>query len=423
MTSERHDAEPSPFPDPSITERFKAAAEHLEEQHPLLTAEAQAAMLAWVRETAAQLSPAPEPTTGTPPTAFAAPYRQESPAAVSAGEQGGLAILARRRRATAFAQALEEQPDRDPAAEPSGGPTGDPPAAPDRAERTEQGELSALATGLAALPKPELDPEVKVVQRAQLVAAMEAMLAEGTLGGAAGASVPEQRSSRAKGAHRAGPLGRLRPRSRLARGLVAGGLSVGVAAGAFGGVAAASSDALPGDSLYGLKRGIEDFKLDYLSDSDDQRGQTYLDQASTRLMEVHGLLVRQNGEAADARSTTELRVAVTGLRDDTSEGVRLLLIAPGDSSREEDAQVATEALATFAQEHRRTWTVALAQLPPALSDVSREVTALFDTIDRNVVVARTPRPPAPGPSPAHLPGRPAMSEEPGRTPPERGFSA
>ncbi|MFE1343592.1 hypothetical protein ACFW57_03245, partial [Streptomyces sp. NPDC058757] len=130
------------------------------------------------------------------------------------------------RRANAFAQALEDRtPD---------GEAADRPDAP--ADTGDQGRLLALASGLGDLPKPELDPEVKVVQRAQLVAAMEAMFAQGTA--AAGPTVPEQRSTR--GAHRASPLRKLRPRSRWTKGLAAGGLTVGVAAGAFGGVAAAS---------------------------------------------------------------------------------------------------------------------------------------------------------------------------------------
>ena len=190
-----------------------------------------------------------------------------------------IANVSAHRRANAFAQALEDESDRGTAAQEAEGPAPDPAAA----EQTGSGRMLALAECLGELPKPELDPEVKVVQRAQLVAAMEAMLREGTMGEPA---VPEQRSHRAKGTHRASGLGKLRPRSRLTKGLAAGGLSVGVAAGAFGGVAAASSDALPGDSLYGLKRGIEDFKLNYLSDGDDERGVAYLDQASTRLNEA-----------------------------------------------------------------------------------------------------------------------------------------
>ncbi|MFF7977511.1 DUF5667 domain-containing protein [Streptomyces sp. NPDC007901] len=303
-----------------------------------------------------------------------------------------IANVSAHRRANAFAQALEEQPDRDPATERSEVPAGDPPAAADRAERTEPGELLALATGLAALPKPELDPEVKVVQRAQLVAAMEAMLAEGTLGGAADTSVPGQRSGRARGAHRASPLGKLRPRSRLTKGLAAGGLSVGVAAGAFGGVAAASSDALPGDSLYGLKRGIEDFKLNYLSDGDDQRGQTYLDQASTRLMEARRLMERGRGGHLDHESIGEIRRTLSGMQQDVTEGHRLLHEA---YERDPNSLGPIQALSTFAQSHREAWGALRDKLPVQLGDVSQQVSSVFDAIDQEVgpLQSLLPQPP------------------------------
>ncbi|BFO14184.1 hypothetical protein SHKM778_05720 [Streptomyces sp. KM77-8] len=208
-----------------------------------------------------------------------------------------IANVSAHRRANAFAQALEEQSDRGSAAEQSE----EPAPAPAGALQTERAQLLALTSDLGALPKPELDPEVKVVQRAQLVAAFEAMLQEGTAaGGATDQAVPEQRSRR--GAHRATPLGRLRPRSRLAKGLTAGGLTLGVAAGALGGVAAASSDALPGDSLYGLKRGIEDVKLG-LADGNDERGRVYLDHASTRLGEARRLMERdRSGPSTTSRS-------------------------------------------------------------------------------------------------------------------------
>ena len=129
-----------------------------------------------------------------------------------------IANVSAHRRANAFAQALEDS-DRGTAAEQ---PEGSPPA-PAAADRTEQDTLLSLTADLAELPKPQLDPEVKVVQRAQLVAAMEAMLQGGEA-----PSVPEQRGHRAA-KHRA--LGKLRPRGRLAKGLTAGCLSVGVAAG------------------------------------------------------------------------------------------------------------------------------------------------------------------------------------------------
>lgn len=101
-----------------------------------------------------------------------------------------IANVSAHRRANAFAQALEDQSGQGTAAEQSDGP----PPSPAAAEQTGQGRLTALATGLGELPKPQMDPEVKVVQRAQLVAAMEAMLLEGTIGGEGDPAVPEQRS-------------------------------------------------------------------------------------------------------------------------------------------------------------------------------------------------------------------------------------
>ncbi|MGW2492173.1 DUF5667 domain-containing protein [Streptomyces sp. NPDC001606] len=298
-----------------------------------------------------------------------------------------IANVSAHRRANAFAQALEEQSDRDTAAEQSAAPAGSPPT-PE--ERTEQGQLLALATGLGALPKPQLDPEVKVVQRAQLVAAMEAMLQEGTA--AAEASVPEQRS-RNRGAHRASPLGKLRPRSRLTKGLAAGGLSVGVAAGAFGGVAAASSEALPGDSLYGLKRGIEDFKLNYLTDGADQQGQAYLDLASTRLGEARRLMERGRGGHLDHESIGEIRRTLSGMQHDVAEGHRLLHAAyeadPGSLGP-------IQALSAFSRSHREAWTALSDRLPVQLGDVKQQVSSVFDAIDQEVAPLQSllPQPPA-----------------------------
>ncbi|WP_030045205.1 DUF5667 domain-containing protein, partial [Streptomyces resistomycificus] len=302
-----------------------------------------------------------------------------------------IANVSAHRRANAFAQALEEQSDQGTAAEQSEGP----PPSPAAAEQTEQGRLATLAAGLGALPKPVLDPEVKVVQRAQLVAAMEAMLLEGAAGGEADASVPEQRSPRSRGAHRASPLGKLRPRSRLTKGLAAGGLSVGVAAGAFGGVAAASSDALPGDSLYGLKRGIEDFKLTYMSEGDDERGVAYLDQASTRLNEARRLMERDRGGQLDHESLGEIRRALSGMRHDASEGHRLLSAA---YERDPGSLGPMQALDAFSRSHRDAWGALRDRLPVQLGDVSQQVSSVFDAIDEEVAPLQSllPQPPTQG---------------------------
>ncbi|MDT0574199.1 DUF5667 domain-containing protein [Streptomyces sp. DSM 3412] len=302
-----------------------------------------------------------------------------------------IANVSAHRRANAFAQALEELSDRGTAAEQ---PEGSAPAP--AAEQTEQGRMLALTTGLDELPKPVLDPEVKVVHRAQLVAAMEAMLRDGTLPGreASDPSVPEQRSGKARGAHRASPLGKLRPRSRLTKGLAAGGLSVGVAASAFGGVAAASSDALPGDSLYGLKRGIEDVKLTLADDTDD-RGRLYLDQASTRLSEARRLMERGRGGQLDHESLGEIRRALTGMRHDASEGHRLLHEA---YERDPESLGPIRALSAFSQSHREAWGALRDRLPVQLGDVSQQVSSVFDAIDDEVAPHSSllPQPPAQG---------------------------
>ncbi|MFJ7066315.1 DUF5667 domain-containing protein [Streptomyces sp. NPDC101115] len=289
-----------------------------------------------------------------------------------------IANVSAHRRANAFAQALEDRTSEGAAAE-------QPEAS---AEPAEHGRLLALANGLGELPKPEMDPEVKVVQRAQLVAAMEAMLAEGSA--AAGPTVPEQRTAGGKGAHRASPLRKLRPRSRWTKGLAAGGLTVGVAAGAFSGVAAASSDALPGDSLYGLKRGMEDIKLG-MADDDADRGGLYLDQASTRLSEARRLMERGRAGDLDHESLGEIRRVLDGMKHDASEGHRLLRQA-----YERDGEIGPMArLNSFAQAHRATWDGLRDRLPVQLTDVGNEVNDVFDAIDEEVeplqsVLPRTP---------------------------------
>ncbi|MEV6163835.1 DUF5667 domain-containing protein [Streptomyces sp. NPDC052052] len=275
-----------------------------------------------------------------------------------------IAPISAHRRANAFAQALEEQPLHGAAAVQPEEP----------AEAADHGPLLALANGLGELPRPELDPEVKRAQRAELVAAMEAAFAEGDA--SADPTVPEQRT---KGAHRASPLRKLRPRSRWTKGLAAGGLTVGVAAGAFGGVAAASSDALPGDSLYGLKRGMEDLHLGMAS-GDTNRGKVYLDQASTRLSEARRLMERARSGDLDHEQLGEVRRTLNGMTHDATEGHRLLR-----SAYQRDGAIGPiQTLESFSRAHRGSWSSLRDRLPVQLSDVGDQVSSVFDAIDDEV---------------------------------------
>ncbi|WP_406148005.1 DUF5667 domain-containing protein [Streptomyces sp. NBC_01012] len=287
-----------------------------------------------------------------------------------------IANVSAHRRANAFAQALEDQsPQGAAAVQPE-----------DPAQPADHGTLLALANGLGELPEPEFDPEVKVVQRAQLVAAMETMFAEG--GASTGPTVPEQRS---KGAHRASPIRRLRPRSRWAKGLTAGGLTVGVAAGAFGGVAAASSDALPGDSLYPLKRGMEDISRGMAS-GDADRGKVYLDQASTRLSEARRLMERGRSGEMDHESIGEIRRALDGMTHDATEGHRLL-----HTAYEHDGAIGSiQALDSFSRSHRDSWSSLSSRLPVQLTDVRDEVSSVFEAMDQEVAPLKSLLPRTPG---------------------------
>ncbi|MEU3370822.1 DUF5667 domain-containing protein [Streptomyces sp. NPDC006711] len=274
-----------------------------------------------------------------------------------------IANVSAHRRANAFAQALEEASAADQETPETGA-----------AEQAETGRLLTLAGGLGELPKPEMDPQVKVEQRALLMAEMERMFAGG---GAADPQVPEQRTGR--GAHRATALRKLRPRSRWSKGIAAGGLSIGVAAGAFSGVAAASSDALPGDSLYGLKRGMEDLKLG-MADDDAARGEIYLDQASTRLSEARRLMERVRAGDLDHEQLGEVRRALSGMEYDASEAHRLLHLAYA----KDGSLGPIAALNSFSQAHRESWSKLRGKLPPQLTDVGDKVSSVFAAIDQEV---------------------------------------
>ncbi|AJE83192.1 hypothetical protein SLNWT_2816 [Streptomyces albus] len=290
-----------------------------------------------------------------------------------------IANVSGQRRANAFARALEEASGQGAAAEHSA----------DSAPAAEPRRLTQLVSELGALPRPALDPDVKATQRAQLMAAMESLAQEGTLAEPAGPAVPSQRKP---GRHRASPLRSLRPRTRLSKGLAAGGLTVSVAAGAFGGVAAASSDALPGDSLYGLKRGMEDFKLG-LAGSDSDRGRIYLDHASTRLGEARRLMDRgRHGRDLDHEALGEVRRALSGMNHDAAEGHRLL----HEAYTRDGSLGPLQTLSSFSRAHRDSWSLLREKLPVQLGDIRDQVSSVFDAIDEEVAPLRSllPEPPA-----------------------------
>jgi hypothetical protein len=169
---------------------------------------------------------------------------------------------------------------------------------------------------LRATPVPVMDAAVKADQRALLMAEFERAFAGG------GAAVPEQRG---RGAHRATEAARaFRPGTRWGRRLALGGLAAGVALGTFGGVAAASTSAVPGDTLYGMKRGLEDWQLN-LAGSNAERGKLLLDQAARRMSEAQELTAHQGvGEPLSPHLLDEVSRALTDMNTEGSQGRDLL---------------------------------------------------------------------------------------------------
>ncbi|MFC1410605.1 DUF5667 domain-containing protein [Streptacidiphilus sp. N1-12] len=206
------------------------------------------------------------------------------------------------RRARAFADAVEDRPSTTAAGQQEGQFT----------------EMVATVQELRATPVPVLDPAVKRDQRALLMAEFERAFA----GGGGASVVPEQRS---RGAHRATEAARrFRPNTRWGRRLVVGGLAAGVALGTFGGVAAASTSAVPGDALYGMKRGLEDWQLN-LAGSDAERGRLLLDQATQRMTEAQKLTAHQRpGETLSPHLLAEVSRALTDMNTEGSQGRDLL---------------------------------------------------------------------------------------------------
>ncbi|MEU8577276.1 hypothetical protein [Streptomyces asoensis] len=428
MTEETPDARSGFHLDPSVAAQIAVAEDHLASHLPLLTAEAKTAMLARIRA-AAQVRPAPAVTATGAAKATSSTTGALTPAARSRGQvaadspgAGTVGVMVHR-RVTAFARALEET-RRDPHGEGADAPH------PERAaDDTEHSRLLALASGLGSLPPPALDPEVKVVQRAQLVAAVEQMLHEGSLADPAVPVVPEQcarrRSARGRvrgpgRGGRPGPAASLRGRSRFGRTLAALGLVMAVGFGAFGGFAASSTDALPGDALYGLKLRAEDWRLD-TADGDTERGAFHLEFASTRLVELRELeasIARQNARAERSEPVDgdlygdaygdHLRQVLLRLLQETTAGRDLLV----GEYRRTGSQVPIKVLTVFSKTHRGEWARVRDRLPARLEGVAGEVSVAFDSIERTSRTLREPPAPATGPSPALFPGS-AEEEDPG----------
>jgi len=298
----------------------------------------------------------------------------------------------------AFADALEGGP--------SAGAASGLPAGTAAEPGGETAELLRAVRELAALPAPQLDEEVRTVQRAHLVAAFENLMAE-----RGGPRVPAQR----RGLHRAVALAgasRFRPRSRWGRRLAVGGLAAGMAFGTLGGVAAASSGALPGDTLYGMKRNLEDWRLG-LAGTDGERGRLLLDQASTRMTEVQGLLARSGGQPLDPRLAAQIRSELEQMDTEGTKGAALLRAL----YLRQHGLAPMRQLASFAAQEEPALNRVSGDLPSGLAPAAEQVHRLLSGIRAEVAPLHLTGPTTSGGGPAtQIPGQGYSSSAGARTP-------
>jgi hypothetical protein len=154
--------------------------------------------------------------------------------------------------------------------------------------------VRAVVSALATLPSPAPSDTFRAELRAQLVAIAPRIVAE-----SAEAATPTRTEAKPAAAtapkHADGVLARVRGIS-LGRPLAVAASVITVFALLLGGAVWMSQKALPGDTLYGLKRASESVRLD-LAGSDTDKAKLYLEFAARRADEANGLASRASAEA------------------------------------------------------------------------------------------------------------------------------
>jgi len=157
--------------------------------------------------------------------------------------------------------------------------------------------IRAVVGALAALPSPEPNAAFRAELRAQLVAIAPRIVAESAQ--AAAPTLTERprtgKPATAPPKHATGVLARLRGVS-LRRPLAIAASIITVFALLLGGAVWLSQKALPGDTLYGLKRASESVQL-YLDGSSTDKAKDYLRFAARRVDEAQALAQRASAAA------------------------------------------------------------------------------------------------------------------------------
>ncbi len=173
-------------------------------------------------------------------------------------------------------------------------------------------ELVELVSDLRALPEVTARPEFVSSLRESLMAEADAVLVRQP-------AAPQRLAM---------PV-TTRPRDRRLATLLGGAALVGATAT----MAVAAQTSLPGESLYGVKRGIESAQV-RLAGDDAERGRTLLAQAENRLTELEELAAGDGGAVQLVPDTLD------SFTEQSGEGVRSLLTAYGSGGSRGDVQAA-----------------------------------------------------------------------------------
>jgi hypothetical protein len=229
--------------------------------------------------------------------------------------------------------------------------------APERGLDGHTERLVSLAHAVRSVERVELRPALSADLRARLVAEADLL------------------GSQAPTGHRAVAV---RPRDVRRRRLTSLAAAACVTIGAGAGVAAASQSALPGETLYPVKRGIEQVELT-LAGGGEGRGQELLEHAGTRLVEAQDLTV---AAAGDVRAAGFVGETLQDFESQATEGGEELIRAFEDDG-DADAIVA---LRSFVAESGDSLDSLAGSVPPEAQD---ELAAAADALTDLDAAARS----------------------------------
>ncbi|NEA34549.1 DUF5667 domain-containing protein [Streptomyces sp. SID13031] len=183
------------------------------------------------------------------------------------------------------------------------------------------------------------------------------------------------------------------------------------------GSAAAAQQAMPGDPLYGMKRGIENVSTN-VSVGDDSRGRRELEHAKTRLSEIQALV-------ANGGDVTTINSTLTDFTAQARKGITRLV-----ASYQQDGDPASIAEVTaFITSARQAIGELAPKLPPeSLKPAVEALSMLEQQAQRTATACPKCDKPKPaknsGPAPAINPGtEPSTSIKAGQTPTEKPTTA